>query len=80
MTVPRPGELFPVHAELSDFELSVLAHLGRGIEVHEVAEALSAPIDKVTSALDRVQSKTATDNLHSLVLWAAAHGICCRLS
>lgn len=73
----RPDNLFQVHSDLSDFEAGVLAHLSQGLEVSEVADATGSVV-KVSSALNRLHTKTETKNLHSLVLWGARHAFCCR--
>ena len=77
MSESHSDNLFQVHSDLSDFEARVLAYLSQGLEVSEVADATGSVV-KVRSAVNRLHTKTETENLHSLVLWGARHASCCR--
>lgn len=74
----RLDERFHRHAELTMFEFDSLGWLRRGLDLPEIADALSVPIAELESGLTRLQTKTGTQNLHSLVLWATVHADCCR--
>lgn len=72
----NPADLlaqFPVRAVLTPRERDVVGQLLRGLSVAASAAELGIAPSTARMHVKRLHEKTATTNLHSLVLWAIAH-------
>jgi DNA-binding CsgD family transcriptional regulator len=68
---------FPLHVDLTPRERDVIGQLLRGLSVAAGAAELGIAPSTARMHVKRLHEKTATTNLHSLVLWAVAHEDCC---
>lgn len=68
---------FAGHAAITERERDVLGVLLVGSTVPEVARRLGLATSTVRMHVKNLHSKSGTNNLHSLAVWALVHHECC---
>ena len=71
------AERFASHAQVTERERDVLGVLLSGSTVPDGARRLGLATSTVRMHVKNLHSKSGTNNLHSLAVWALTHHACC---
>lgn len=74
---PSWATRFPTHIPVTERERDVLSVLLNGATVPDSARRLGLATSTVRMHVKNLHSKTGTNNLHSLAVWALVHHQCC---